>query len=287
MVIECPGCSKSYDLSGYKSGQKLRCLCGQILVAPGDAFTVRAARSLHCSDCGGILEKDKPSCTYCGAMIDMTHARLTEYCTSCLSMSGAGAVFCSECGKPLIKKINTPQETDEKCPRCQIKMRRRDVDKRKVTECPMCCGLFVDACDLDSMIRQQEERNLSHVDVAGKKAIRAEIDTAPVTYLKCPCCANMMNRINYGRASGVIIDFCKAHGYWLDAGELEKIAKWVATGGLIEQRSREIEEIKAEKSRVRMNSDSGESAIDGFGDFDHSDRESGLGLFDFLSKLFG
>ena len=40
-----------------------------------------------------------------------------------------------------------------------------------------------------------------------------------------------MNRVNYGGGSGVIVDSCKAHGLYLDAGELRRILAWVGAGG--------------------------------------------------------
>ena len=41
-----------------------------------------------------------------------------------------------------------------------------------------------------------------------------------------------MNRRNFGRTSGVIVDCCGAHGTWFDADELERVGKFVAAGGL-------------------------------------------------------
>jgi hypothetical protein len=41
-----------------------------------------------------------------------------------------------------------------------------------------------------------------------------------------------MHRKNYGKRSGVIVDWCGPHGTWLDADELEQIAHFIAGGGL-------------------------------------------------------
>ena len=41
-----------------------------------------------------------------------------------------------------------------------------------------------------------------------------------------------MQRKNYGKRSGVIVDWCGTHGTWLDADELEQIAAFIASGGL-------------------------------------------------------
>jgi Zn-finger nucleic acid-binding protein len=246
----CPKCGSVYDISGYNPGQRLRCRCGQIIVKPQVDPQTHRARAFHCSSCGGALEKGREDCTYCGATIDMTDTRLTAYCPSCLGMSKEGASFCSECGKPLAAAVDTPEEADEPCPRCAVKMRRRAVGNHRPLECPMCCGLFVDAPDLEKMIREQEERVAAVGAGAGGRPQRASLAGEPVTYLKCPICSGLMNRVNYGRVSGVIIDWCGDHGYWLDAGELEKIAKWVASGGLRDKYEREIDEMKSERRRL-------------------------------------
>jgi hypothetical protein len=41
-----------------------------------------------------------------------------------------------------------------------------------------------------------------------------------------------MQRRNFGRRSGVIVDWCGSHGTWLDANEMEDVAAFVLGGGL-------------------------------------------------------
>jgi Zn-finger nucleic acid-binding protein len=53
-----------------------------------------------------------------------------------------------------------------------------------------------------------------------------------VRYLRCPECSQPMMRMNFGRRSGVILDACKRHGTWFDAGELERVRDFVCAGGL-------------------------------------------------------
>ena len=250
MNMPCPNCNLVYDLSVYKPGQRCRCQCGQVIVVQKDMSGFHAARSFHCSNCGGALEKGRPNCPFCEAIIDLTDSRLTTYCPSCLSMNKEGARFCSECSKPIVGAAEKPEETAELCPRCVVKMRRRVVGDHRPLECPICCGLFVDAKDLDRMISDQEKAVEASEGLVGEQPVKAELDRQDVVYVKCPVCDSMMNRLNYGRLSGVIIDYCRDHGYWLDSGELEKIARWVATGGLVKKRQQEIDDLKQQKARL-------------------------------------
>jgi len=59
-----------------------------------------------------------------------------------------------------------------------------------------------------------------------------------------------MNRKNFGRISGVIVDECGDHGIWLDAGELQKIQHFIADGGLETAQDREVEQIRTELREV-------------------------------------
>jgi Zn-finger nucleic acid-binding protein len=53
-----------------------------------------------------------------------------------------------------------------------------------------------------------------------------------------------MNRKNFGACSGVIIDWCRGHGYWFDTHELEQIMTFVGGGGLAKTRRRTEAEAK-------------------------------------------
>jgi Zn-finger nucleic acid-binding protein len=248
-----------YDLAAYQPGQRCRCRCGQVLVAQS-AAPPKIARTIHCSTCGGNLEKGRSDCPYCNALIDPTDARMTVYCGTCLSMNKEGARFCSDCGKPLAERVEAPEATDAECPRCRARLRRRNIGSHHPFECPICCGLFVAVSDLEALITERKEQG----DVAAaspRQPERASLAIEEVAYLKCPMCGAVMNRVNYGRMSGVIIDSCKEHGHWLDPGELEKIAKWVATGGLAKLRQREMDELRAERERLS----SAEHAPSGYG----------------------
>ena len=249
----CPGCGLVYDLTTYPPGQRCRCHCGQVLIALDTAPPSKIARTIHCSSCGGNLEKGRPTCPYCGALVDLADARMTVYCGACLSMNKEGGRFCSDCGKPIAAAIEAPEPTDAECPRCRARLRRRSLGGHRPLECPVCCGLFVAGADLEALITEQKGDG----DVAAAAQLqpeRASLAGETVAYLKCPECGQIMNRVNYGRISGVIIDSCKLHGHWLDAGELEKIAHWVATGGLAKQRERELEEIREERERLSRES---------------------------------
>ena len=40
-----------------------------------------------------------------------------------------------------------------------------------------------------------------------------------------------MNQINYGQRSGIVVDWCKPDGIWLDSGELRSLLEWAKAGG--------------------------------------------------------
>lgn len=50
-------------------------------------------------------------------------------------------------------------------------------------------------------------------------------------YRPCAVCGALMNRRNYGRRSGVILDICTEHGIWFDSDELQRLLRWIRDGG--------------------------------------------------------
>jgi hypothetical protein len=67
-----------------------------------------------------------------------------------------------------------------------------------------------------------------------------------------------MTRRNWGQKSGVIVDVCQQHGVWFDLHELERLLRWMRTGGdRLAQRSAE-----AERAAVRQLAISGSLRLD-------------------------
>jgi len=62
----------------------------------------------------------------------------------------------------------------------------------------------------------------------------------------------MMNRVNFGRLSGAIVDVCKGHGTFLDAGELHQVVTFIHAGGIDRLRALDKEELKQEARNVRQ-----------------------------------
>jgi Zn-finger nucleic acid-binding protein len=61
-----------------------------------------------------------------------------------------------------------------------------------------------------------------------------------------------MNRVNYAKRSGVILDVCKAHGVWFDRDELRHVLTFVTEGGLDRARELELEELKEAKRLAEL-----------------------------------
>src|SRR5690606_5556920 len=94
------------------------------------------------------------------------------------------------------------------------------------------------------------EKQASIIDFAG--SYRHENPHPPtISYVPCPDCSQLMNRSNFARSSGIIIDMCKQHGVWFDAGELPKIIEFIDKGGLDRAREKEKIAIADERSQLR------------------------------------
>jgi len=61
-----------------------------------------------------------------------------------------------------------------------------------------------------------------------------------------------MNRMNFARCSGVIVDVCKQHGTWFDRDELSRIVEFIRGGGLNAARAKEKLAIAEEREQLRQ-----------------------------------
>jgi len=72
-----------------------------------------------------------------------------------------------------------------------------------------------------------------------------------IRYVPCPQCGQLMNRINFARCSGVVVDICKGHGTWFDRDELSAIVQFIRGGGLEVSRQKDKAEIEFERQQLR------------------------------------
>jgi Zn-finger nucleic acid-binding protein len=146
---------------------------------------------------------------------------------------------CPICGGELEEYLDPlPPE----CPRCKepLELHRGD-DGQEYEMCPRCSGLWIDREVFPALTRGHPVKRQGGY----RGTYRKTPDRGPLEYIPCVRCGKLMNRKNFKRISGVIIDECRRHGVWLDAGELEKIRHFIANGGLEMAMEREIERNRA------------------------------------------
>jgi Zn-finger nucleic acid-binding protein len=124
------------------------------------------------------------------------------------------------------------------CPRCDGGLDPADAGDLSLRSCHACGGVFLAP---DALHRISASRELP-VTLREELPDRPRTAEGPVRYLSCPDCAKSMNRRNFGRISGVIVDVCRDHGVWFDAGELAAVLAFIADGGLEKAKKREEEE---------------------------------------------
>ena len=164
----------------------------------------------NCSNCGGPLPEKSMICTYCGTRNEIDLKGVHKY------------------------TIHTP-ETDRICPRCDTPMATIDLKIEGtflIERCHHCFGLFFDPGELEKLL----QATVDNVFVIDHKRIHdlnqeKRHEEYAAGYIKCPVCRNLMNRVNFGARSGVIVDRCKEHGIWVDGGELRHLMEWVKAGG--------------------------------------------------------
>ncbi len=225
------------------------CLCQLEPVAkaagvPEPKGTAAEAQALKCPSCGAFLDTGARRCRFC--KVELASVR----CWCCFALAFAGTSHCARCGSRLGLEGDLGP-TERRCPGCDGDVLHViDVGSYRVEECPECTGVLLDHATLEHITRARESEAGVRLRHGPKKASLSV--GQPVVYRKCPECHKIMNRQNFGRTSGVIIDVCSDHGVWFDPEELTQILEFVSTGGLAQQRERDLMDAKAELSKRRI-----------------------------------
>jgi Zn-finger nucleic acid-binding protein len=119
-----------------------------------------------------------------------------------------------------------------------------------VRECGECFGLWLDVASFEKICadREQQAAVLGMASPAPHRQVGVTGDK--ISYAPCPECSQLMNRVNFARCSGVVVDICKGHGTWFDRDELSRIVEFIRAGGLEASRAREKVELIEERKRL-------------------------------------
>ncbi len=179
----------------------------------------------NCSGCSAPLPPNSITCEYCGSRNDVDLKNIHYYTTH-------------QC------------ESKRTCPRCELPLITIDLKLNGtflIERCDDCLGLFFDPNELETLL----EVTVTNVFTIDKGRLD---NTSPLNkkeysaiYIKCPVCYKIMNRVNFGIKSGVIVDRCKEHGVWLDGGELRNLFEWMKAGGKLLQQEREEQQKKEDQ----------------------------------------
>ncbi len=183
-------------------------------------------------------------------------------CTSCSAPLPPNAIVCEYCGTRNdtdlagIHTYTTHElESTRICPRCRIAMKTIDLKlngKFYIERCDQCMGLFFDPGELEVLLKASV-KNVFHINRQKLDQINTTMakQDKRVSYVKCPECDKVMNRVNFGSRSGVIVDRCSEHGVWLNGGELRHLFEWMKAGGeILDQEVRKAEIHRKEKEQM-------------------------------------
>lgn len=236
---------------------------------------------VRCSACGAPRTGAATACDRCGSSFTLADRDLQGTCPACLTRVGRASRFCPACGTAI--RTAPATATDRTCPACgpSARLTRRPLDGGFARdECERCAGLWLDAGAFRELVARAE----SFASGLHGPAERAGPDPAEGTgtrgpmYRPCVSCGTLMQRQNYGRRSGVIIDVCRDHGAWFDAHEIARILDWVRAGGL--DRARAAEREQADRAARRAGR--GRTELDLTSVADSLDDPLLAGLLDFL-----
>ena len=159
-----------------------------------------------------------------------------------------GSAFCPKCGTRFSKTVSEPSSSA--CPACRGDLERITLGDVSLLECRECDGVWIGASDFERICADREARTAVLARPRSPSSERTR--QTSVRYRPCVVCGKMMNRVNFGRVSGTVIDVCRGHGAFLDNGELHAIATFIMEGGFDRARQREKEDLEEERHRLAL-----------------------------------
>ncbi len=166
--------------------------------------------SQNCTNCGAPIGADDRECGFCKTKVDVDIKGVHRY----TKLKPEALRTCAKC-KTAMDPINLHLKGDF-----------------IIEQCSKCMSLFFDPGELNFLLDNtvQSPEIVNHLQLNKLLETNNTFDH-DVTYRPCPVCQKIMNRQNFGHRSGVVIDYCKEDGVFLDSGELNRLFLWKKAGG--------------------------------------------------------
>ena len=232
-LVACANCHTQFDVTDI-SAKEFPCRCGAT-VENRDLAAVDATIE-RCGSCGAITGAETESCDFCGSVIVRDPGAPSLICPECYARTAEDSRFCTACGVAFRPEAVRVEGHELPCPVCDVLMPPRQVGGVGLNECTKCNGLWAPGESfevlVDRAIDAQRQADPDQLGALRPRVTGSNPASQRVQYRKCPECVGPMQRRNFRKSSGVIIDVCNAHGTWLDADELEQIAGFILSGGV-------------------------------------------------------
>ena len=148
-------------------------------------------------------------------------------CPRCFGKIFGGTTHCPHCGAEKARALPL-DDRPRSCPRCRKPLRHAAIGNTWLRECGGCHGIWVDRESFERICAEREtQAAVLGAAGAAPRSASHQGDGGPA-YLPCPECGALMNRVNFARCSGILLDVCRPHGTWFDDEELRAIVKFVA-----------------------------------------------------------
>lgn len=224
----------------------LACKCGTSLTVP----PAPPAGVLRCPHCDGAVPHNAIACSFCRTPL------MLKACPRCFSRLFLGAKFCEHCGNDATELApGEAAHNPRHCPRCVTPLLSgRLIGDVCLEQCDKCHGMFVDRQAIEQILKDREQARAEAIlGALPRGSLTKEMRVTPgKLYIPCPDCKNMMNRTQFADGARIIVDVCRTHGTWFDAGELPQMVEFVQNGGLEMAATRKL---RREKESIQRQAD--------------------------------
>lgn len=196
------------------------------------------AATFRCPSCGAAVGEADIQCPYCRSQL------ASVACPKCFGLVSLRAQHCSHCGAAIHGL--TESASEHACPECRIPLTGSMVGGTPLEQCHRCGGLWLGLQAFEQIAANRETHGEILGALPGEGATGHVFETS-VRYRPCAQCGKFMNRINYARISGVVLDTCKEHGLWFDRDELRRVLAFIEGGGLDKARIHQVQELEDRK----------------------------------------